>query len=174
MRIGIVGLFATTLSGCSLYFGHGDPGGSNDTPDARLPVPDAAVVCDGSSCGGYDFAAACRAPEGPAIVLDPSRVAAHLAGRWWLCGGAAEFFGNVEFTADQQFYMLSTVNGRFVRNLGPTTSGTYAVSPGPSGITFALQQRYQDGSGASYLLQGHLEDTPRKLLLGGGYYVAIP
>lgn len=115
-----------------------------------------------------DFGAACKAPDGAAIGLDPSHVAAHLAGRWWICGGAAEFFGNVEFTADMHFYILSEVNGRFVRNLGPTTSGTYSVDPSPAGISFSIHQLYQDGTGASYPLQGHIEETPRKLLLGGG------
>jgi hypothetical protein len=121
-----------------------------------------------------DPSTSCTLPEGAAITLDFSQVAANLAGRWWFCGGAAEFFGHVEFTADQRFYMLSDVDGQFVRNLGPTKSGTYSVGPGPVGILFSIHQLYQDGTGAAYPLQGFIEAAPRTLRLGGGYYVAIP
>lgn len=121
-----------------------------------------------------DPSAACNRPDGAAIVVDSSTVAANLAGRWWLCGGAAEFFYHVEFTSDQHFYKLSLVNGRFVRNLGPTTSGTYSVDANPAGISFSIHQLYQAGGGATYPLQGFIEAAPRKLRLGGGYYVGIP
>jgi len=171
VRIGIVGMFASVLTGCSLYFDHG---GQSVPPDAMYHPPDAMYHPPDAPVVSIDFDAACKAPDGAAIVLDSSQVAAHLAGRWWICGGAAEFFGNVEFTVDMQFYMLSNVNGQFVRNLGPTTSGTYSVDPSPPGISFSIHQKYQDGSGATYPLVGHIEETPRKLLLGGGYYVAIP
>lgn len=164
MRIGIVVAFASGLAGCSLYF---DQGGQKQPPDARIAD---ARIADAS----VDFAAACGAPDGAAINLDPSHVATQLAGRWWFCGGAAEFFGNVEFTEDLQFYMLSHVDGRFVRNLGPRTSGTYSVDQNPPGISFSIHQLYLDGTGATYPLVGHIETTPRKLILGGGYYVAIP
>jgi len=160
MRIGIALIFAYGLSGCSLYFDHGDE--PQEEPN-REPAP--TVV---------DFAARCNAAEGAAISLDTSHVATTLAGRWWLCGGAAEFYGNVEFTADMHFYMLTAVNGQFVRNLGPTKSGSYSVDENPAGISFSIHQRYQDGNGATYPLQGHIEKTPRALLLGGGFYVAIP
>ena len=160
MRIGMVGV-AFALSGCSLYYDHG---GHNDASVGDGAIGDASI----------DFVAACKAPDGAAIVMDSSQVATHLAGRWWMCGGAAEFFGNVEFTADLHFYMLSEVSGHFVRNLGPSTSGTYSIDQSPAGISFSIHQQYQDGSGASYPLQGYLEETPRKLRLGGGYYVAIP
>lgn len=132
-------------------------------PDA---LPDAPSV--------VDFDAACKAPEGAAITLDSSHVAEHLAGRWWMCGGAAEFYGNVEFTTDLRFYMLSMVNGELVRNVGPRTSGTYSVDESPLGISFSIRQLYQDGTGATYPLVGNIMENPRKLQLGGGYYVAIP
>ncbi len=166
MRIGIALIFALELSGCSLYFDHnnqddqrGDP--TNDPSNEPNPAQ-------------VDFTARCNAPEGAAISLDAAHVATNLAGRWWLCGGAAEFYGNVEFTADLHFYMLTEVSGRFVRNLGPTKSGSYSVDANPAGIAFSIHQLYQDGRGATYPLQGHIEKTPRALLLGGGYYVAIP
>jgi len=173
MRIGLMVLLLAH-TGCSLYFDHGrdDP-----PPDAARYLGDAFVrdgstTCDASAPA--DFGAACRAPEGAAIVLDAAQVPAHLAGRWWMCGGAAEFFGNVEFTADLRFYMLTEVNGEFVRNLGPTTSGTYSVLPGAADVTFSISQRFLDGSGASYPLRGFIENTPHRLALGGGNYVAIP
>jgi hypothetical protein len=138
-----------------------------ESPPDTLPdaPPDASSV---------DLDAACRAPEGAAITLDSSQVAEHLAGRWWMCGGAAEFYGNVEFTQDLRFYMLTVVNGEFVRNLGPRTSGTYSVDESPQGISFSIHQRYQDGTGATYPLVGTIMENPRMLQLGGGRYVAIP
>lgn len=178
----VTALVATfEMIGASVEVG-GRPQVSGITPnDFTRPVIYTVVADDGTTKNftvtvtiGPDPAAACTAPDGAAITLDSSQVAAHLAGRWWLCGGAAEFFGNVEFTADLHFYMLSKVNGQFVRNLGPTTSGTYSVDPSPAGISFSIHQLYQDGTGATYPLQGHIEDSPRKLLLGGGYYVALP
>lgn len=155
---------------------------SGTTPnDFTRPVIYAVTAVDGTTkyftvtvAISPDPSTACKLPDGAAITLDSSQVAANLAGRWWLCGGAAEFHFHVEFTTDQQFYMLSEENGQFVRNLGPTTSGTYSVDPSPTGISFSIHQLYQDGTGATYPLQGFIETTPRKLRLGGGYYVAIP
>ncbi len=172
MRSGMMVVLASASAGCSLYFDHGNHSGP---PDAMHGCNGSSVACDAFiGDAAIDFTAACKAPQGPAITVDASQVAAQLAGRWWLCGGAAEFFGNVEFTADMRFYMLSNVNGQFVRNLGPMSSGTYSVDPAPTGILFYIHQHYQDGSGAGYPLRGYIEEAPRVLVLGGGGYVAIP
>jgi hypothetical protein len=168
--------------GESVRIGHKAQISSATPNDFTRPVVYTVTAVDGTTrdftvtvtIGPDPGTTTCKLPDGAAIVVDSSQVAANLAGRWWLCGGAAEFFYHVEFTNDQHFYMLSLVNGRFVRNLGPTTSGTYSIDPNPAGISFSIHQLYQNGGGATYPLQGYIEATPRKLRLGGGYYVGIP
>lgn len=142
--------------GCTLYFDGPTDDQGND-PSADLAEREAR----------------CAAPEGPAIGIDPTRVPTELAGRWWYCAGAAEFYGPVEFTLDQKFYMLTEVDGDFERNLGPTKSGTYSIVSTPPGVTFQVNQHWIIGDSVAHPLMGYIEEMPRKLFLGGGFFVPL-
>lgn len=144
-------------SGCTLYF---DDAGGDPGADAGAAPSEARE-------------ARCAAPEGPAISIDPTQVPTQLAGRWWYCAGAAEFYGPVEFTPDQKFYMLTQVGDAFERNLGPTQSGTYSIVATPPGITFQINQHWIIGESVAHPLVGYIETMPRKLFLGGGFFVPL-
>lgn len=139
--------------------------------DCTVPPPP-------GSDGGPSYQERCHAPDGaPEIFASRADVQAKLEGQWWVCGGAAEFWFPVEFTADNHWYKLSQVDGAFVRNLGPESSGTYRITEAGGGATFAMVFDYTKSpdAGAGYSLQGTMQVTPPgKMRLGGGDYLRLP
>jgi hypothetical protein len=116
----------------------------------------------------------CVAPDTAAASMTSADVPGTLAGQWWLCNGAAEFYYSVEFSADRHWYSLTNVGESFVRNYGPQTSGTYTIATqGSPSITFEMKTVYTDGSTIAYPLHGTLQPASGKLSLGGGMYVRM-
>jgi hypothetical protein len=139
-------------------------------PAPPLPPEDAGV--DAAAA----LAARCQAPDGVALTFaSVSDVPPQLAGQWWLCGGAAEFYFPVEFTADGHWYKLTRVDGVFQRNVGPESSGVYEITA-VDGVKFDMTfSSVAYGSCCGYPFYGDIQATPPgKMRLGGGDYLRLP
>jgi hypothetical protein len=165
--------------GCTGYQVCGSDGAHYDacmcaSPPEPIADASAADAADANPANAYNLA--CTAPDGQPLSMTSADVPAALAGRWWLCGGAAEFYFPVEFTADGHWYKLTYFNGSFQRNFGMDTSGTFTIAPQSSpSISFSMTVLLASGSAASgYSLGGTMQPTPPGLMhLGGGTHLRM-
>jgi hypothetical protein len=144
-----------------------EPCQCTSSADAAAPPLDAAPDANDV------HVAACRAAEGPTTVpMTAEDTKARMLGRWWPCNGNDSWFLDypVELTADGKFYQLSYVNGSFVRNLGPSTSGTYVLTgTGP----FQLVATWPSFPSEPRTMKIGLEVTPDRLLLDYDSWVRL-
>ena len=139
------------------------------------PIAEAgADAADANPANAYTLA--CMAPDGQPLSMTSAEVPAALAGRWWLCGGAAEFYYPVEFTADGHWYKLTYFSDSFQRNHGMDTSGTFTIATQETpSISFSMVVTFASGMAASgYSLAGSMQSTPPGLMhLGGGTHLRM-
>jgi hypothetical protein len=163
-------------NGCSGYQVCADDGMHYLACDCTPSPPPPPVPADAGVDAAAEYAARCHAPDGqPLTFASIADVPPQLAGQWWLCGGAAEFFYPVEFTADGHWYKLTLVDGAFQRNLGPESSGDYAITA-VDGIKFDMTfSSAAYGSCCGYPFYGNIQvSPPGKMRLGGGDYLRLP
>lgn len=137
-------------------------------------VPDAEPVDAGVDAAAI-YGARCNAPDtAPLTYTTVGDAANALAGQWWLCFGAAEFYYPVEFTADGHWYKLTQVGSTFQRNLGPETSGLYTIKSLENGGTyFAMTWNTATFTCCDYPFNGVIQ-SGGKMRLGGGDYIKLP